>query len=584
MHPKVTSPGNGDSGALSISPKTPSITFESLTFSDGTVITLESKEMVLFVGPNNAGKSAALRDIEAHIGPQFEGTVIKTAKRRRVGTIDELREIVETHTRIAGPPQTPTYAGAGISLYVTNLGHHWDNDLTPLRPLFCQRIATETRITESNPQTAINIVDQPPSHPIHMLFADSSLEGRISGYFRQAFGEELFLCRESGAPWSLRVGDRPGLQDGENPFTPSYLKRVVSSTDPLQMQGDGMRSFATVILRMLAPDTPSLLLLDEPEAFLHPPQARLLGEFIAKEWQLTQSQLFVATHSPEVLQGMLSAAPESLRVIRIQRDGSINRVKELDKSQARELTTDPVMRFTSVLSGVFHKRVIICESDPDCMFYSAILDIPEVHGPQYPDVLFVQAGGKHRMHLLASALRALDVNVDVIADIDVLNDETVLKKLVEGLGGNWDHIWKEGGPLKKEIEQQKLWLDSSEVVRQIQEILEKAPKSGMFPAGMCGSVKDILGRVSPWQAIKVAGKAAIPRGDATTNYERLQVLCNAIGLWIAPVGELEGFCRSEGNKGPRWVQNVLEKHDVRTAEELEDARTFIRQVWNRISP
>jgi hypothetical protein len=101
---------------------------------------------------------------------------------------------------------------------------------------------------------------------------------------------------------------------------------------------------------------------------------------------------------------------------------------------------------------------------------------------------------------------------------------------------------------------------------------------------MCGSVKDILGRVSPWQAIKVAGKAAIPRGDATTNYERLQVLCNAIGLWIAPVGELEGFCRSEGNKGPRWVQNVLEKHDVRTAEELEDARTFIRQVWNRISP
>ena len=147
-----------------------------------------------------------------------------------------------------------------------------------------------------------------------------------------------------------------------------------------------MRSFATVILRMLAPDTPSLLLLDEPEAFLHPPQARLLGEFIATE-RPARSQLFVA----------------------IQRDGSVNRVKELDKSQARDLSADPVMKFTSVLSGVFHKRVIICESDPDCMFYSALLDIPEVHGKQYPDVLFVQAGGKHRLYLLASALRALDV-------------------------------------------------------------------------------------------------------------------------------------------------------------------------------
>jgi hypothetical protein len=248
-----------------------------------------------------------------------------------------------------------------------------------------------------------------------------------------------------------------------------------------------MRSFATVILRMLAPDTPSLLLLDEPEAFLHPPQARLLGEFIATE-RPARSQLFVATHSPEVLQGMLGAAPASLRVIRIQRDGSVNRVKELDKSQARDLSADPVMKFTSVLSGVFHKRVIICESDPDCMLYSALLDIPEVHGKQYPDVLFVQAGGKHRLYLLASALRALDVNVDVIADIDVLNNESVLQKLVGALGGNWDDIWKEAHPLKNEIEQQKFWLDSSEVVREIKEILAKAPKSGAFPEEMCGNI------------------------------------------------------------------------------------------------
>jgi predicted ATPase len=580
MDPIVSLPSYGDSQALLFAP---SITFESLTFSDGTVIALGPTDMVLFVGPNNAGKSAALRDIEGHIGPLFEGTVVKQAKLRRVGTIDELREIVETHTRIAGHPQNPQYAGTGINLFVTNLGHHWNNDLTPLRPLFCQRIATETRITESNPQGPINIVDQPPSHPIHMLYADSSLESRIGSYFKQAFGRGLFLCREAGAPWALRVGDRPGLQDGEDIFTRSYLRRVVSSTDSLETQGDGMRSFATVILRMLAPDTPSLLLLDEPEAFLHPPQARLLGEFIAKE-RPTRSQLFAATHSPEVLQGMLGAAPESLRVIRIQRDGSVNRVKELDKSQAKELNADPVMKFTSVLSGVFHNRVIICESDPDCMFYSALLDIPEVHGPQYPDVLFVQAGGKHRMYLLAKALRALDVNVDVIADIDILNDETVLQNLVGALGGHWDDIWKEAGPLKSEIEQQKLWLDSSEVVREIKEVLAKAPKSGVFPQGLCGDIKDTLGKVSPWQAIKSAGKEAIPRGDAFKHYLRLQDLCNAIGLWIVPVGELEGFCRSEGKKGPRWVQNVLKKYDLRTAEELEEARAFVRRVWNRISP
>ena len=122
MHPKVTSPGNGDSGALSISPKTPSITFESLTFSDGTVIALEPTDVVRFVGPNNAGKSAALRDIEAHIGPRFEGTVIKVAKLRRDGTIDELREIVETHTRIAGNPK-PHSTSELVSVFLLRISH-----------------------------------------------------------------------------------------------------------------------------------------------------------------------------------------------------------------------------------------------------------------------------------------------------------------------------------------------------------------------------------------------------------------------------------------------------------------------------
>jgi hypothetical protein len=61
------------------------------------------------------------------------------------------------------------------------------------------------------------------------------------------------------------------------------------------------------------------------------------------------------------------------------------------------------MRFSSVLSGVFHKRVMICEADADCMFYNAILDLPAVKGELEPDVLFIHAAGKHRMAILAAA-------------------------------------------------------------------------------------------------------------------------------------------------------------------------------------
>ena len=101
-----------------------------------------------------------------------------------------------------------------------------------------------------------------------------------------------------------------------------------------------MRSFASVVLHVLAPISPSVLLLDEPEAFLHPPQARLLGEMIALE-RSSRAQLFLATHSPDVLHGLISVAPENLRVLRIQRDGTVNRIKELDKDLVKKISVDP---------------------------------------------------------------------------------------------------------------------------------------------------------------------------------------------------------------------------------------------------
>jgi hypothetical protein len=560
----------------------PSVTIESMEFSDGTVIELQPNDIVLFVGPNNAGKSLALRDIQEHIGLATKRKVVSSAKLRRSGTIEEYRAFVRSVSRLHGDSRNQHYMGYGFTVPANYVDHAWVTDLAHVRSLFCLRIPTETRITASNAAPAIAVLDQPSSHPIHILFIDDRIEKRMSGYFRQAFGEDLIVFRAGGGNWPLLVGIRPTVQAGEDRVSATYNERLKANTTPLSEQGDGMRSFASVILHMLAPDTPSILLLDEPEAFLHPPQARLLGEFIAKE-RPARAQLFIATHSPDVLQGLLNAAPDQLRVIRLQRDGSVNRVKELDKAHATELNTDPVMKFTSVLSGIFHQRVVICESDADCMFYSAILDVPSVRGPQYPDVLFVHAGGKHRMAVLAEALRALDVHVDVVADFDLLNDERVLERLVSALGGDCQAVKAEARPLKLAVEQHKPWLNANEVSKAIANILEHAPPTGEFPKELRGQIDDIFRKASPWDAIKDAGRAAIPSGQPTKHYEQLQSLCNRFGLWLVPVGQLEGFCKSEGGHGPGWVQHVMEGHDLATDEQLEEARDFVRRVWTRVS-
>ena len=260
----------------------PAVTFESITFSDGTTVTLDPTDVVVLVGPNNAGKSLALRELEQHIGNPANTTVIKSKTLLKTGTQESLSEYLRKHAQVRTQGSNRVYSGYRFSVPETRISEFWTSNLEQLRSFFCMRILTETRITDSNPATAIAVLDEPASHPIHMLYSDDQLEHKISEYFQRAFGEALIVYRAGGNRLPLFVGDRLVPECGEDRISNSYLERLRASAKPLNEQGDGMRSFASVIVHLLAPITPSILLLDEPEAFLHPPQARLLGEIIGQ--------------------------------------------------------------------------------------------------------------------------------------------------------------------------------------------------------------------------------------------------------------------------------------------------------------
>ena len=500
----------------------PAITFKSITFSDGTTIPLEPTDVVVLVGPNNAGKSAALRELEAHVQNSSRGIVLTNVKSCRIGTKEELLEYLRQHTYETNGNQSKRYVGYRFSITPGNIAPFWSrtNGIQDLSRFFCMRLQTETRITDSNPAPNFRRHRDSASHPIHLLYSDEQLERRISDYFRQAFGTDIVVDRLAGSEFPLLVGKRlvPDKEQGEDRLSISYLDRLRDSTIRLEEQGDGMRSFASVILHLLAPITPSILILDEPEAFLHPPQAKLLGELIAKE-RSSRAQLFVATHSPDVLNGLLNVAPDHLRVLRIRREGNVNHVKELDKQRAKAISTDPLMKYSSVLSGVFHERVIICESDADCMFYSSLLDLSEIHGERQPDVFFVHANGKDRMATLAKAMTELDVPVDVIADIDVLKSENTLKEIVETLGGDWNEIQPMVQRVRNDIEQNNPPLHAQVIKEDIHNALDDVELTGEFPKETQKKIEKIFRRASPWDAVKVAGEAANPKARLLNSSE-----------------------------------------------------------------
>ena len=560
----------------------PSVTFESLTFSDGTTINLSLADVVVLVGPNNAGKSAALRELEEAFARKHESTVLQSRKIRKVGTKEGFDKFVKKHAQIRTSRGSWTIFGYQLGLSIGNLDlqQYWPDNLMPFRSMFCLKMPTETRITGSNPPNAINTREQSLEHPIHILIDDDKLEITISEYFRRAFQDDLILDRTLANTVSLLVGTRPvpDKQSEEDRLSKTYRDRVDASTIPLVQQGDGMRSFASVILHLLAPITASVLLLDEPEAFLHPPQARFLGEIIATE-KSSGAQLFVATHSPDVLQGLVNVASDRLRLVRMQRDGNVNRVKELDKKLVKKITSDPLMNYSSVMAGVFHERVIICESDSDCIFYSSILDLDVVHGESQPDVLFVHASGKDRMATLAETLRALDVSVDVVADIDILRDEGGLKRIVNILDGDWPKIQPQAKIVRTAVDSGKPGLSFDQIKQDIQAALEQELPDSEPEKRLHSNIRAVFRRASPWDAVKQNGKSAIPQGEATQRFQQLQGLCQEVGLWIVPVGEMEGFCRSIGGHGPSWVQQVIEKRILATDPDLEGARKFVRELW-----
>jgi ABC-type sugar transport system ATPase subunit len=53
---------NDKTSKLAADLERPMLALETTTFSDGTTLTFEDDDIVVFVGPNNAGKSASLRE------------------------------------------------------------------------------------------------------------------------------------------------------------------------------------------------------------------------------------------------------------------------------------------------------------------------------------------------------------------------------------------------------------------------------------------------------------------------------------------------------------------------------------------
>ncbi len=550
--------------------ESPRLFVEKLVFNDGKEMQIGHSEIVIFTGANNAGKSQVLKDIDS-LGSNrsMKGIVLSSLVIEFYGDIGLKAQDFQQKDGCYRVLNT-------IFMQIEDFMNVWNRKDPLFVPYFMNILNTESRLQASKNSTSFDALNQDPTTPVQMLYVDDQLAEIISHLFHEAFNEHLIVNHLGGKTIPIHVGQPPIMEEGEDRVSKGYFERL-KALPVLQSQGDGMRSFAGILFDVFTTQK-TITMIDEPEAFLHPPQARLLGRMLVKN-KPNDRQLFISTHSEDFLKGLLDADSENVRIVRIDRKGNINHIQELDNNGVKKLWNDSILRYSNILSGLFHSKVVICESDTDCRFYQAMLDsLYEGKDLVSPDILFTHCGGKERLKTVIPALKSLNVKTVVVTDIDVLNKEDTFMALCNQMDIEWDAVKGKWKTVFEYVKNQRAQLNTDEAKKDIESILN-AITTPQLSNDDIEAIKEKLKASTAWSKVKQVGKAFF-NGSPYTDLDDLMRLCKEKGLFIVPVGELEYFYKplaSSSNHGSKWVNAVLRKDFVNDPE-LEEARRFVSDI------
>ncbi len=315
---------------------------KSLVFSGGDATQLSDVSLLLLVGPNNSGKSAALREIESWLAPhheQMQALVLSSAQFQDAPSAELLNAMGSIFT-------ITDVSNGQIAISLGN-SERWRGPRNASPQDFyrvfwqhlIQRLDTERRLTYANPARRLDVLGGDlPTAGIHWLQKDESIYQRVSSILRAAFGADLIINWGGGSEVGFHVGDAPTVTGDEDRVSPAYLRRL-NQLPRLEKLGDGIRSFVTTVIAAHVGLHP-VILIDEPEAFLHPPQAERLGEVLGRLITEQQRQAIVATHSADFIRGALTAS-QRIAICRIERRGSLNHASLLSSEDLQQFWSSP---------------------------------------------------------------------------------------------------------------------------------------------------------------------------------------------------------------------------------------------------
>lgn len=493
--------------------------------------------VTVFVGPNNSGKSKVLAEIEQYCrsGQKDASAVILDDLSFCGLTEDKTLQAIE-HLR------QPPNPGESVLVDHIFVGSRYGRQQVPFSGLtqciqnpsanlstFCQwffRHSTlildgRSRISLVNQQHAGDL-QQPPQSSFQVLFRDDTKRHEVRRIVADAFGSYFVIDPTSLGQLRIRLSPQPPVDDMQERGIHADAVQFHAAAQLIDQASDGVKAFTGIITEVMAGD-PRALLIDEPEAFLHPSLASKLGNEVSRAALSSDKRVFVSTHSPPFVMGCIqSGAP--VNIIRLTYRAGVATARVLPSAEILKLMRNPLLRSTGVLSGLFYEFVVVTESDTDRAFYQEVNERLLRFKPEWgiPNCLFINAQNKQTVQTIIRPLRQLGIPAAGIVDIDVLK---------EG-GTNWSNL-----------------LSSANV-----------------PDIAHGSLANI--RTAVKQAMDNTGKAMKRDGGVAilqhADHEAALNLLGQLGeygIFVVPGGELESWLKqlAASGHGPSWLISVFER-------------------------
>jgi len=514
----------------------------SITFKFGAAISqeilhAELAPITIFVGPNNSGKSRVLQEIENYCKTgvlradnvilqnlNLTDTVDYEAILTAYSLIPKINEYLDPEQIVFGNADKRFKIKKEHILQFLKDPNQFANYFCP----FYLALNT-TNLTGANRQHLVNMqaggnLKELPTNSLQVLFGNNKKRGEVRRIIYDAFKKYFVIDPTHSGHLHIRLSDtcprdemqERGLHDDAVEFHKNALDIASSS--------DGVKAFTGIITTIIA-NEPKVMLIDEPEAFLHPSLAYKLGKEIGNTFNDKSRNLFVSTHSSNFLMGCIQSGVP-LNIIRLTYSNYSPTARILQNDKVLKLMRHPLLRSTGVLNGLFYEYVIVTEGDSDRAFYQEINERLLTFEPTkgIPNCLFLNAQNKQTIHEILGPLRAMGIPCVAIVDVDII---------------------KEGG---------QVWSRLLESANVPQAIIES---TNQLRATVIRKIKESQINFKTNGGVQILSEA--DREECNHLFDQL----NTYGLFPVRNGELESWLKflevSTGKHGTNWLIEIFEK-------------------------